>query len=56
MIRSEGKQASHMRIPGTPLRVARVIVLVLERANFQPHAVRPSEDTRCMADESVFCR
>ena len=46
MSRSEGRHISHIRIPGTPLRVDLVLVLVLDRANFHPHAVRPSLATR----------
>ena len=55
-IHSGGRHASHMRMPGTPLRVAMALVLVRERANFQPQAVRPSDATRCTADEARFCR
>ena len=54
MVRSDGRHASHMRMPGTPLRVAMVLVLVLDRANFHPQAVRPSEATKWMAEEVKF--
>ena len=52
--RSDGKHSSHIRIPGTPLRVDLVLVLVLERANLHPQAVRPSLATRWKAEDSRF--
>ena len=45
-----------MRMPGTPLRVAMVLVLVRGLANFHPHAVRPSDEMRWTADDVRFCR